>query len=211
MKIEVKGVSKCFSDHIIFNDVNLTFESGKIYGLVGCNGSGKSVFLKLLCSFYAPSSGEILYDGEDIVCYDKFPPRTRALIEKPHFIPDLSGFDNLKLLASIENIIGDKEINDVLKKVGLYDDKDKLFHKYSLGMKQKLGIAQVLMENPDVMILDEVFNGLDDSSCKTIRELLLSEVKKGKIIILATHIKDDIEILCDEVYKIDNKKILKIK
>lgn len=139
------------------------------------------------------------------------PPRTRALIEKPHFIPDLSGFDNLKLLASIENIIGDKEINDVLKKVGLYDDKDKLFHKYSLGMKQKLGIAQVLMENPDVMILDEVFNGLDDSSCKTIRELLLSEVKKGKIIILATHIKDDIEILCDEVYKIDNKKILKIK
>lgn len=210
MKIEVRNVSKSFSDINVLEDVNLEFESGKIYGIVGCNGSGKSVFLKMLCGFYEPSTGEILYNGENITLNDKFPPSTRALIEKPHFIPDVSAFDNLKLLASIQNKIDDKQICDTLEEVGLLGYKDKKYHKYSLGMKQKLGIAQVLMEDPEVMILDEVFNGLDDGSCKNIRDILLNEVKRGKIIILATHIKDDIEILCDEVYRIDNHRIKKI-
>ncbi|MBO5138092.1 MAG: ABC transporter ATP-binding protein [Bacilli bacterium] len=210
MKIEVRNVSKCFSDITILENVNLGFESGKIYGIVGCNGSGKSVLLKMLCGFYEPTTGEILYNGENITSNSKFPPSTRALIEKPHFIPDISGLDNLKLLASIQNKIDDKQIDRSLEEVGLLEYKDKKYHKYSLGMKQKLGIAQVLMEDPEVMILDEVFNGLDDESCKNIRELLLEEVKRGKIIILATHIKDDIEILCDEVYKIDNHRIKKL-
>lgn len=210
MKIEVKKVSKSFKDIDILDNVNLTFESGKIYGLIGTNGSGKTVLLKMLCAFYEPTSGEILFDGRNIIAEQEFPPSTRALIEKPTFLPDLSGRDNLKLLAAIQNNIGDNEIDETLKTVGLIDAADKLFHKYSLGMKQKLGIAQVLMEDPDIMIFDEPFNGLDDKSAKNIRNILLNEKKKGKLIIIATHIKDDVDKLCDIVYKVDDGNIEKI-
>lgn len=210
MKIEVKKLTKKFKEISILKDINITFSESMIYGLVGRNGSGKSVFLKIICSFYEPTDGCILYDGLDINKLKIFPPRTRALIEKPNFLPDLTGKENLMLLASIQNIVGEKEIDETLKKVDLYDEKDKKYHKYSLGMKQKLGIAQVLMESPDVLILDEPFNGLDDKSASKIRTLLLEEKKKGKTIILATHIKEDINTLCDVVYKIDDGSIQKI-
>lgn len=203
MKIEVKNLNKDFKGVSILNDINITFEDGKIYGLIGRNGSGKSVFLKILCGFYEATSGEVLYDGLDIKREKCFPPDTRALIEKPSFLPNLSGKENLELLAAIQNKIGNEEIEESLKKVNLYEDRDKKFSKYSLGMKQKLGIAQVIMENPKVMILDEPFNGLDKKSASQIRELLLKEAQKGKIIILATHIKEDVDKLCDIVYSID--------
>lgn len=207
MKIEVKNVTKRFKDSVILDDVNLEFVGGKIYGLIGRNGSGKSVLLKMLCAFYEPSSGEILYDGENIIKEEKYPPSTRALIEKPAFIPDLTGKQNLLLLASIQNIIGEKEIDSTMERLGLVPNDNKKYYKYSLGMKQKLGIAQVLMENPDVIILDEPFNGLDDDSVNTLRKILLEEKENGKVIILATHIKEDIEQLCDIVYKVDNMKV----
>ncbi len=210
MKIEVKNVTKKFKDNVILENVNLDFESGKIYGLIGRNGSGKSIFLKILCGFYEPSNGQILYNGEDIIKEEKYPPSTRALIEKPNFIPDLTGKQNLLLLASIQNIIGEKEIDESMKILGLIPNDNKKYYKYSLGMKQKLGIAQVLMENPNVIILDEPFNGLDDDSVITLRKILLKEKKKGKIIILATHIKEDIEQLCDIVYKINDGKITSV-
>lgn len=209
MKIEIKNVSKEFGDTQVLEGVNLNLESGKIVGLVGHNGSGKSVLLKMICAFYEPTTGEILFDGKNIIAENSYPPNTRALIEKPNFIPDLSGKDNLLLLARIQNKIGEKEIDDTLEKVGLSDSKDKLYHKYSLGMKQKLGIAQVLMEDPKIMILDEPFNGLDEASSKNIRNILLEEKKRNKIIILATHIKEDLTILCDEVYKFDNGQVTK--
>ncbi|MDO5002743.1 MAG: ABC transporter ATP-binding protein [bacterium] len=209
MKLELKQIKKDFKDVEVLSNVTITFKSGLIYGIIGRNGSGKSVLLKIICSFYEPSSGVVLYDGVDINKNKIFPPNTRALIEKPNFLPDLTGKENLVLLASIQKKIGEKEIDDILKKVDLYDDKDKKYHKYSLGMKQKLGIAQVLMENPDVLILDEPFNGLDEKSAKKIRNLLLDEKKKGKIVILATHIKEDIITLCDEVYKMDCGNIKK--
>ena len=211
MKIEIKNVSKSFGSNEIVKDVNLTFEGGKIYGLVGRNGSGKSVLLKMICAFYEPTSGKILFNGKDIIANNKFPPSTRALIEKPNFLSDLTGEENLLLLAEIQNKIGLKKIHETLKKVNLIDDKDKKYHKYSLGMKQKLGIAQVLMEDPEVMILDEPFNGLDDASAKSIRDLLKEEKKKGKIIILATHIKEDINSLVDELYQIDGGVIKKVQ
>ncbi len=210
MKIEVKNVTKKFKDNVILENVNLDFESGKIYGLIGRNGSGKSIFLKILCGFYEPSNGQILYNGEDIIKEEKYPPSTRALIEKPNFIPDLTGKQNLLLLASIQNTIGEKEIDESMKILGLTPNDNKKYYKYSLGMKQKLGIAQVLMENPNVIILDEPFNGLDDDSVITLRKILLKEKKKGKIIILATHIKEDIEQLCDIVYKINDGKITSV-
>ncbi len=211
MRIEVKNLTKTFKQATIIENVNITFENGKIYGLIGRNGSGKSVFLKMLCGFYSPTNGEILFDNVNCIKQKVFPPNTRALIEKPDFISDLSGYENLELLAKIQNKIGKEEIIDALKKVNLLDDMDKKFGKYSLGMKQKLGIAQVLMENPEVMILDEPFNGIEDDTVDLLRELLIDEKKKGKIIILATHIKDDISKIVDELYRFDKKNVTKVE
>ena len=209
MKFEIKNLTKKFKDVTIIDDVSIIFNSGKIYGIVGRNGSGKSVFLKILCSFYNPTSGTILQDGFDYISNNSFPKNTRALIEKPDFVSELSGYENLKLLASIENKIGDEEIEKALKDVNLYEEKDKKYHKYSLGMKQKLGIAQVLMENPDVLILDEAFNGIEESSVKKIKKILIEEKKKGKLIIITSHIKEDIMELSDEIYEFNEGKLKK--
>lgn len=210
MKIEVNNLSKKFKKVNILNNVNVTFESGKIYALIGRNGSGKSVFLKMLCGFYKPTSGSIKYDGVNIVDSGLFPPDTRALIEKPNFLPDLTGYENLNLLSKIQNKIGKKEIDETLKKVNLFEEKDKKYSKYSLGMKQKLGIAQVLMEDPSVIILDEPLNGIENETTIKIRKLLNEEKKKNKIIIVATHIKEDIDDIADIVYEFDGGN-LKLK
>lgn len=210
MKIEVKNLSKNFKNNCILNDINVVFESGKVYGLIGRNGSGKSVFLKLLCSFYTPTKGCILYDGIDIVKSGLLPPNTRALIEHPNFLPDLTGYENLKLLSQIQNKIGDEEIFNTMKKVKIYEDKDKKYRYYSLGMKQKLGIAQALMEDPNVIILDEPFNGIEDKTADELRKVLIKEAKKDKIVIIATHLKEDLESLADILYKFDEGKIKKI-
>ena len=207
MKIIVKNLSKEFKKIKILDNVSVSFEPGKIYGLIGRNGSGKSVFLKILCNFYSPTSGEVLYDGINIYEKNIFPPSTRALIEKPAFLPDLTGYENLKLLAQIQNIIGDEEINDALDKVNLHEEKSKKYKYYSLGMKQKLGIAQVIMENPEVLILDEPFNGIEENTADKLRKILKEESKKGKIVIVATHIKEDIENLADIIYKFDGGKL----
>lgn len=204
MKITVNNLMKEFKQITVVNNVSASFESGKIYGLIGRNGSGKSVFLKMLCGFYVPTSGEILFDGVDYIKENGFPKNTRAMIEKPDFIPDLTGFENLKLLASIQNKIGDEEIIKALEEVNLINDKDKKFSKYSLGMKQKLGIAQVIMENPNVMIFDEPFNGIEEETVIKLRNTFKKYASEGKLIIIASHIKEDIETLIDCVYKFDN-------
>lgn len=207
MKISVKNVCKKFKDNVVLNNVSYEFESGKIYGLVGKNGSGKTVFLKLLTGLYTPDSGKILVDGEDFNENKSYPKSMRALIENPSFISDLSGYDNLKLLASIQNKIGKKEIDEALKEVNLYDEKDKLFHKYSLGMKQKLGIAQVIMEDVDILIFDEPFSAIEDDTVKKLRDLLKKLKKEEKLIIISTHIKEDIDKLADVVLKFNNGKV----
>lgn len=200
--IDVKNVTKEFDNNIIINDISVTFNKGNIYGFVGRNGSGKTVFLKMICSFYNPTSGEIKIDGENYNLNGRFPPSMRALIENPSFLPDLTGFENLKLLASIQNKITDNDIIDSLKIVNLYEDKDKNYKKYSLGMKQKLGIAQVLMENPKFMIFDEPFNGIENKTANKIRDHL-KKIKNDKIIFIASHIKEDIENFCDIIYEFD--------
>ena len=210
MKLDLINLSKKFGDQKVTDDISIEFEGGKIYGLVGRNGSGKSVLLKLICGFYAPTNGKILLNGVDFSSENSFPENTRALIEKPNFLPDLTGYENLLLLASIQNKIGKDEILDVMIKLNMEQEIDKKFSKYSLGTKQKLGIAQVLMENPDVMIFDEPFNGVEKETAKDVRNLLLEEKKKGKIIIIATHIKDDIDLLADTVYEIEDGKLKKI-
>ncbi len=207
MKIKICKLSKIIDKNIILNDVNMNLESGNIYGFVGRNGSGKTMLLKMICGFVNPSSGNILIDDESIFQKNYFNNNIRALIEKPKFIDSLSGFDNLKLLANINNTIDDNTINYWLDKIGLLDEKNKLYGKYSLGMKQKLGIIQVLMENPPIMILDEPLNGIDEKSANIVRDILLKEKENGKLILISTHIKEDIETLCNVIYKFDNGNV----
>ena len=211
MKLEIKNLSKKFKDVYVLKDINLTFESGKIYGFTGRNGSGKSVLLKIICGFYTPTSGEVLLDNYNYILNNDFPKSIRCLIEKPNFLPDLTGYENLKLLASIENKIGDKEIMDTIEKLNLKEEINKKYSKYSLGTKQKLGIAQVLMEDPKLIVLDEPLNGIENETAKEVRKILNEEKKKDKIIIVASHIKEDIDTLADVVYNIDNGIVEKIK
>lgn len=202
MKIELKNVTKKFDKMEIIKNTNVVFESGHIYGLHGRNGSGKSVLMKLICGFYIPTTGEILYDGKNINMQKEYPDDLRAVIEKPTFFPDLTGFENLKLLAKIQNKITDEDILKVLDLLDMTLQKDKKYSKYSLGMKQKLAIAQALMENPKVLILDEPFNGIEDSSVEVLTNYL--KLQKDKLIIFSTHIKDDLNNLADIIYHIDN-------
>lgn len=203
MQFKIKNLSKDFKKVRVVNNVTVTFNSGNIYGIVGRNGSGKSVFLKLICAFYIPSEGMILQDNFNYIEKNSFPKDTRALIEKPNFISNISGFENLKLLASIQNKITDDKILETLKKVDLYEERNKKYGEYSLGMKQKLGIAQVLMEEPKCLILDEPFNGIDRKSVEKIKKILLEEKNNGKLIIITSHIKEDIETLSDYIYEFD--------
>lgn len=206
--IKLENVCRKFGDQIVINNVSLELKEKKIYGFIGRNGSGKSVLFKIICGFIVPDSGDVIINNKNIYKTDSFPENVAALIEKPKFIGNLSGLDNLKLLAGINNKISEKDICGLLKRLDLYDEKDKLYKKYSLGMKQKLGIIQVLMENPEIMIFDEPFNGLDDETTDVVRNLLLEEKRKGKIILISSHIKEDIEKLCDCVYRINNGKVL---
>lgn len=211
MKVVLKNVSKKYKKNTILENINIEFESGNVYGFVGRNGSGKTVLLKMICGFINPTEGEISFDGKVLNKDIKIPPNTRCLIENPSFIPMMSGYDNLKLLADITKKIGKEEIIKSLKDVNLYDEKDKSYYKYSLGMKQKLGIAQAIMEDPDILVLDEPFNGIEDKSIEKIRNILLEYKKQGKIIIIASHIKEDMDILADYVYEVKNGTINSIQ
>lgn len=201
MKIEVKDVCKSFRKKQVLDNVNYTFISVNIYGLSGINGIGKSVLLKIICVLYKPSSGCVLYDGVKINQDLVIKSNVRALIDTPYFFPELTGFENLKVLSKITNKINDDDINKALDIVNLTREKDKLYGDYSLGMKQKLGIAQVIMENPEVIILDEPFNGIDSESILKIEEYLKEMKKNNKIIIITSHIANSLEKLCDTIYK----------
>lgn len=205
-KINIENLSKVLDGNVVLDSINLIFEEGKIYGIVGRNGSGKSLLFKTICGFLTPTSGNVYVNGINIYESKTFPPSTRALIEKPNFINSLTGLENLKMLVDIKKIVGVKEIEDTLSLVNLENEKYKKFGKYSLGMKQKLGIASVLMENPKIIILDEPFNGIDKSSIQQIKNYLL-KIKSDKIIIIASHIESDIKDLCDEIFEMDLGKV----
>lgn len=203
MMIELKNVTKKFDSNDVVKNVNLKFETGNIYGFYGRNGSGKSVLMKLIAGLYVPTEGEVLYDGKNYNNVLEFPPSLRALIEKPNFFPDLTGYQNLELLAKIQNKIGKDEILKALEIVNLKDEKDKKHSKYSLGMKQKLGIAQAIMENPEIILLDEPFNGIEEVTVTKLIEYFKT-IKKDKIIIFSTHIREDLDNLTDKVYICEN-------
>lgn len=205
--IKVDKVIKKFGSDIALSNVTVEFERGKIYGIVGRNGSGKTVLFKTMIGFLKPTSGRVIVDGKEIGKDTDFADHIGMIIETPGFLSSYSGYKNLEYLAGIRNIIGKKEIKESMERVGLDPDSKKKVGKYSLGMRQRLGIAQAIMENPDILILDEPMNGLDNQGVEDVREILLNLKDEGKSIILASHNKEDIEVLCDEVYEMEHGKL----
>ena len=201
--ISVSHVYKSFGKETVLKDISLTVSRGEIAGLVGNNGSGKTVLMKCVCGFLRPERGEIIVCGKRIGKDCDFPERLGLIIESPGFLPFLSGYRNLRTLAALSGVIGKTEILDTLRRVGLYDARRKSVSKYSLGMRQRLGIAQAIMENPDVLILDEPFNALDAAAVAEMRALLLELKSQGKTILLASHNAEDIRTLCDHVHEME--------
>ena len=182
----------------------MTFETNKIHGLIGRNGSGKTVLLKCICGFLPVTEGEIWVNGKRIGKDVPVCPDTGILIEMPGFLPNYNGYQNLKFLAAIQSKIKKDKIKEVIADVGLDPDSKKWVGKYSLGMRQRLGIAQAIMEDPSLLILDEPTNGLDKNGVEDLRNLLLRLKGEGKTILLASHSGEDIRLLCDTVCEMDN-------
>lgn len=208
--IKVEHLTKSFGTAKVLDDITVDFEEHKIHGIVGRNGSGKTILMKCICGFLRPTDGTVTV-LEKVVGRDvEIPEDIGVIIETPGFVANYSGYKNLKLLASVRGRITDDEIVKVMEIVGLEAKNKKHVGKYSLGMKQRLGIAQAIMEKPRILILDEPMNGLDNDGVQYIRKLLLN-LKKDTTIILASHSKEDIEVLCDNVYEMDKGILRKIK
>ncbi len=206
--IQIEKLTKKFGETEVLHDISMTLESGRIYGLVGRNGSGKTMLLKHILGFVKPTSGKIVIDGKEIGKDIDMPQNVGAIIENPGFLPEYSGFKNLKFLAMIRGKISDKQIKDAIRLVGLDPESKKHVGKYSLGMRQRLGIAQALMENPDILLLDEPLSGLDNDGVAEMHQLLLQQKEQGRLLIVASHSKEDIAVLCDEVFRFDKGKMI---
>ena len=201
--IRVKNVTKKFGEETVLTDVCHEFEEGKIHGIVGNNGSGKTVLMKCICGFLLPTKGRILVNYKQVGKDMDFPEDIGIIIETPGFLPTLSGMKNLQLLASLKRKISRDVIRDTIRRVGLDPSMKKHVGKYSLGMRQRLGIAQAIMEDPSILILDEPLNGLDKHGVSEMRELIKGLRGEGKTIILASHSQVDIDELCDTVCEMD--------
>lgn len=206
--VKVEDVSLKVKKHTILNHINVEFEKGKIHGLVGRNGSGKTMLMKCICGFIKVTEGKIEVNNKVIRRDIDFPESIGLIIETPGFIPYYSGYRNLKILAEPNKKIGKKEIEEAMELVGLDASLRRPVGKYSLGMRQRLGIAQAIMENPDVLILDEPFNGLDKDGVEDMRKVFLKLREQGKTIIMASHNGEDIRILCDTVHEMEKGKII---
>ncbi|MBU5485123.1 ATP-binding cassette domain-containing protein [Clostridium sp. MSJ-11] len=208
--ISIKNVCKSFKEGDILKDISVEFEKGKIHGLIGRNGSGKTILLKCICGFVPVTSGEIFVNGKSIGKDKDVPDDVGIIIESPGFLPNYSGYNNLKFLAMINKKIEKENIEESIRKVGLDPRGKKWVSKYSLGMRQRLGIAQAIMESPSILILDEPMNGLDSSGVNDIRRLLQELRDEGRTILLASHMKEDIEMLCDRVCKMEAGRLTRI-
>ena len=199
-QIEIKNVTKIIKHNTVIDNVSLTVNSGKITGLKGVNGSGKTMLMRLVSGLILPTSGEIIIDGETLGKDITFPRSIGTLIENPAFLDNYSGFQNLKLLASIQGKISDKEIREAIIAVELNPDDKKKFRKYSLGMKQRLGIAAAVMEHPNIIILDEPTNALDSDGVQMVKRILQKEKERGALILISCHDLDVLKELSDVIY-----------
>lgn len=209
MYIKITDVNKTIKKAPILRDINLEFTGGKVYGLRGKNGSGKTMLMRAICGLITPDSGIIDINGKILGKDISFPESIGVLIENPAFIGNYTGFKNLKVLASIQNRIGDEQIRKALEDIGLDPDDKRTYRKYSLGMKQKLGIAAAVMENPDIIILDEPINALDEVSVEKVHDILEEQKKRGAVIIIACHDKEELDQLSDEIIEISDGRIIK--
>ncbi len=208
-RIEIKHVCKTIRGIKVIDDITLTLESGRIIGLKGINGSGKTMLMRLVCGLIKPSSGEIIIDNERLGKDISFPRSAGILLENPAFLDYYSGKDNLKLLASIKGQISDEDIRNAIMKVGLDPEDTKKYRKYSLGMKQRLGIAAAIMEKPDIIILDEPTNSLDSDGVQLVKNIVEEEKKRGALIIMACHDYEVLSFLCDEIHTIVEGRLTK--
>ncbi len=209
--ITVKNLTKKFKDVTVLNDISVDFETGKVHGLIGRNGSGKTMLMKCICGIVPYKIGEIRVNDKIIGKDVDIPANVGVIIETPGFLPNYSGLNNLKFLAKIKNKIGKDEIKKAISSVGLNPDDKKHVGKYSLGMRQRLGLAQAIMEDPDILILDEPMNGLDKDGVKDMRQYLLDLKAQGKTILIASHSAEDIDVLCDTVCEMDKGHLEKIR
>lgn len=209
MEIIVKSATKYIKKALILDDVNIQLTGGKIYGLKGPNGSGKTMLMRLLSGLIRPTSGEVWIDGKKLGKDMDFPESVGLLIENPAFLPNYTGYENLELLAQIRGKIGAEQICQSLMEVGLEPDDPRKYRKYSLGMKQRLGIAAAIMEKPDLLIVDEPTNALDDSGVEQICTILRRERERGALVVIACHDSLLLETLSDEIYKIYEGKVTK--
>ena len=205
--IEIKDYCKKIKGSEVLKDINLTLRGGNVYGLKGKNGSGKTMLMRAVCGLISPTSGSIVINGETLGKQISFPRSVGALIENPAFIPGYTGLKNLEVLADIQKKIGRSEICETLCKVGLDCNDKRTYRKYSLGMKQRLGIAAAVMESPDIVILDEPINALDESGAMQGREILREQKERGAICIIACHDAEELEYLSDEIIRISDGRI----
>ena len=209
--IMVQNLSLTIKGSEILKSITHSFERGKIHGLIGRNGSGKTMLMKCICGFVKPTSGETIVDGKRVGKDCDFPENIGIIIEAPGFIPYYSGFHNLKLLAGLNRRIDSDRIKESMQKVGLNPNLKLQVRKYSLGMRQRLGLAQAIMENPDFLILDEPMNGLDKDGVSDMRQYLLELKEQGKTILIASHNSEDISALCDTVCEMEKGVISEIR
>ncbi|MCL1853516.1 MAG: ATP-binding cassette domain-containing protein [Peptococcaceae bacterium] len=209
--IKIIDATKAFKETTVFKDVTMTAEPGKITGVIGRNGSGKTVLFKCICGFMPLTSGKITVGGREVGREVDIPKDLGIIIEAPGFLPNYSGFDNLKFLATIKNNIDDTRIQEAMKQVGLDWKNKKKVRKYSLGMRQRLGIAQAIMEDQKILILDEPMNGLDREGVEDMRKLFLDLKERGKTMLMASHDAEDINVLCDRVYEINGGIVEKVR
>ncbi|MDQ0189824.1 ABC-2 type transport system ATP-binding protein [Alicyclobacillus cycloheptanicus] len=205
--VEVNRVTKKIKGMDVLHDITFSVDKGKIVGLVGPNGSGKTMLFRIIAGLVKPTSGQVSLFGETLHQTISFPRSVGIILEKPGFLEEYSGFNNLKFLADIQKKIGVEQIKEAMTQVGLDPEDKRKVSAYSLGMKQKLAIAQAIMEEPELILLDEPMNGLDETSVKVVYELISNQQSRGATILLTSHNKEDIETLCDEVYKIRSGKI----
>lgn len=207
--IQVKDVSLTIKQTEILKHVTVSFDRGKIHGLIGRNGSGKTMLMKCICGFVKPTEGEITVNGKRIGKDCDFPESVGIIIETPGFIPYYSGYKNLKLLAELRKKITGAQVKEAMERVGLDPELKRHVRKYSLGMRQRLGLAQAIMEDPELLILDEPMNGLDKEGVADMRSYLLTLKAEGKTILIASHSTEDIAVLCDTVWEMDKGVLTK--
>lgn len=209
--IKIENVSKKIKSNMILKNIDMELTSGHIYGFRGKNGCGKTMLMRCICGLIIPTEGKIIINGKELHKDIKIPESIGALIENPAFLPQYTGFKNLKMLASLKGKISDEEVKLAIKRAGLDPDDKRTYKKYSLGMKQKLGIANAIMGEPDIIVLDEPINALDEISVENVKKVFLELKEKGKLIIAACHDREELEYLCDIIYELKDGEIAEME